>query len=141
MVEYSKGFRTGQLVEVSPEGRLAMEGMSETPYIAIRLQSEIPIGFGEVVKEETKVLLLGGAVVEWWNTMLPAPKEGDTVRISFATMYVNNGVLCMRVQDPSAVEVIPQNIATSAPGLDTFKTINAKDFFRAVFAERKQQEN
>ena len=72
--------------------------------------------------------------------MLPSPKLGDTVKVSYATMYVRDGVLVMRVQDPSLLEVVPQPIADKAPGLDTYQRINARDFFRQYFAEKQMKE-
>lgn len=137
MVEFSKGFRAGRICSMTAPNTFMAPGDVEMPYISVVLESEIPIGFGDVVKEKTNVLFVGEAVVSWWKNMLPTPKEGDTVRISYATMYVANATLCMRVTDPSQFEVIPQETAQKAPGMDTYKTINAADYFRAALSARK----
>ena len=141
MVEQSKGFRTGRLTSVGAKGTFVTgEDNVSVPYLGLELLSTIPIGFGGVVEEKTCVLLIGDAVVSWWESMLPAPKIGDAVRISYATMYVRDGVLIMRVLDPSAVELIPKDEAEKAPGMDTYQRINARDFFRAYFAEKQEKE-
>lgn len=140
MVEHSKGFRTGRLVGVGTKGSIRTGDGVCVPYLGLELQSEIPIGFGSVVNEKTCVLLIGDATVTWWETMLPTPKIGDTVKVSYATMYVRDGVLVMRVQDPSLLELVPQITAEKAPGMDTYQRINAMDYFRAYFAEKKERE-
>ena len=140
MVEHSKGFRTGRLVSVGTKGSIQTGEGANVPYLGLELQSEIPIGFGSVVQEKTIVLLIGDAVVSWWETMLPSPKIGDTVKVSYATMYVRDGVLVMRVQDPSLLELVPQKEAEKAPGMDTYQRINATDYFRAYYAEKRERE-
>lgn len=119
---------------------LSTEG--KIPYISLKMQSEIPIGLGETSVEETNVLLLGDVCVEKWESMSPSPQVGDSIRLNYVTLYVKNGAACCRVFDPSQVEILSQEESKSISSLAIDNEIvNARDFFRLVFAEREKINN
>jgi len=109
-------------------------------YVSITIKSSIQIGQNETVEEETKVLLLGEAVTNWWNGLTPAPSLGDRIRISYATMYVRNGVLCMRVTEPDQIEVLPQKGEQPSVCSDVSETtITAQEFFEGIMRAREER--
>ena len=144
MVEQSKGFRSGTLSAPPIKGRLYLDNTNDIAnsmrYVSIAMKSTIQIGQNETVEEETKVLLLGEAVTNWWNGLTPAPSLGDRIRISYATMYIRNGVLCMRVTEPDQIEVLPQKGEQPSVCSDVSKTtITAQEFFEGILRAREER--
>lgn len=145
MDELSKGFRNGILIEQSTKGYLNFDKV-DYPFITIQMLSKIPIGFGEVSEEKTNVCLIGAPIVDAWEKANPS--VGDGIRISYATSYVKNGTLCMRVDNPDHIEIehvcnkdkesqtISDKLEKEEQSSNDDDTVNALDFFRAFLSEK-----
>ena len=134
----SKCFRSGRLIGEELRGTAEFapqSGGQTTRYIAITLESQIDIGCGDIHTERTKVLLIGDPVIAYWDAITPRPKAGDEVRLSYCIAYHTPDAICCRVFHPEEVEVIPAQVAVTS----SHRCIQATDYFRTLFQERKQQ--
>lgn len=132
-MDHSKIFRTGVITSkafVSRELAISEDGSKTIPYVAFEVESLIPIGFGEIHKETTNVVLLGEEPVGVWKLMNPAPRAGDIVKVHYATSYVKGGVMCVRVTDSEQLELIQKSTHNES-------TCDALDVFRKMFEENQ----
>lgn len=79
--------RNGIIKKAPVEGRFSPDGSTIVPYVALELYSEFEIGFREIRKETTRVMLINAAA-NWWKKLDFKPSIGDEDRhavLAFST--------------------------------------------------------
>lgn len=126
----SKSFREGKITYIGKMAQINRDG-ENIPFLAVKIHSVLSVGMGDTIEEDTNVCLLGKDVLDAWRAS-PSPVIGDTMRVSFATSYVKDSTLCMRVTDPAQLKIIvavkPQAVPASAVSHGVH-TVDAKEYF------------
>lgn len=126
----SKSFREGKITYIGKMAQINRDG-ENIPFLAVKIHSVLSVGMGDTIEEDTNVCLLGKDVLDAWCAS-PSPVIGDTMRVSFATSYVKDSTLCMRVTDPAQLKIIvavkPQAVPNSAVSHGV-PTVDAKEYF------------
>lgn len=133
MVDQSKLFRTGVITSkaiISRELALSEDGSKTIPYVCFEMESLIPIGFNEIHKEITNVVMFGEEPVSVWKLCSPAPVAGDIVKLSYVTAYVKDGVMCVRVTNSEQLELFQKATHKAS-------TCDALAVFRRIFEDTK----
>ena len=127
MVNYSRCMRNGIIKKAPVEGRFSPDGSTIVPYVALELYSEFEIGFREIRKETTRVMLINAAA-NWWKKLDFKPSIGDEVDIRYGILYCDSEGICIRVDSPESFSVISQKL-TSTSKQDVTEYVDAVKWF------------
>lgn len=134
MADISKCLRSGQIAGISRPSLATDKEI--VPLTIIEIESQIDIGT-ETLSEKCRVLMLGQDLRDYWDSLHPEPRVGDTLRLNSCLCYVRNGVLCCRPSAPDQIEVIYRTKESQGKEKDTDilrpeDFVSAAEYFKAI---------